>query len=612
LGKPQQGHAVAVSAGLFRAAGCSGSDPASRSPWGYRSSPEVFTWFRSLIVCGFLLAPLVASPRVATAQESIVSMGQPSRLWPYAGASLALNQLSDESAVGGTVSLGVQRPLMNPLTGGPTLALEGYVGGAGGSISGVDGGFRAAMALPILFTQFGVDWNLRVDRAQFFMSVIFPPIRGGLLGRGGQLRVDWVPARDQTVQLGFNMPLGQPWIGKTRPRRIEARLPEPPDEDRAGPPAEAEGRAILEGVRDYAMRLGRWGFPISWTEGDSYENAIARADSIYTRMHDELLVGDALSPDGHSAPGDRAVYLREMDRLFSWAAGDASLGPVIADSARAMVLEEVFLPYNSLMAQYKEPDGLYGRGGKARSRFADWVSGQAGVEPGQSETVLAAYDGWFESLEAVRNWILDRGRGDSRGTWLPMQLVLRPEQHDTRQEIDEIIERAVGAGFVGGNAAVYIAGQQFQLELTKQIHAAEDYHVLWIHDYRGRTPEGRTDIVGFHQTVQGYLAALTARVREYDRTGHLPVYLLFFDQNYYRKPDRGSRARGDAAVRGAAGGLAGQPQERRRVLETPAGGGPRAGGSEVDQERGEGARKHHTPERPDVPDDPDPGPAFRR
>ncbi len=481
-----------------------------------------------------LAVALLLGPLTGAAQESIVSMGQPSRWWPYTGAFFSLNELSAETAVGGTALLGVQRPLINPLTGGPTLALEGYVGGAGSPISGVDGGFRAAMALPILFTQFGVDWNLRVDRAQFFMSAIFPPIRGGLLGRGGQLRVDWIPARDQTVQIGFSLPLAQPWLGKTRPRRTEVRLPEPPDEVEPATRVDvAEGQAILEGVRNYALRLGRWAFPISWTEGDSYEQAIAMADTIYARFRDSLKVGDALSPDGHSARGDRAVYLREMDRLFGWAAADATLGPLIADRARAVVLDEVFLPYNRLMAQYKDPDGLYGLGHAARKRFVAWVSGPSGLPADRRDAVLSAYDGWFACLDEVRAWILERGRGDTRGTWLPMQLVLRPEQHDTQAEIDDIIERAIGAGFVGGNSAVYIAGQQFQLELTNQIHAAEDYHVLWIHDYRGRTPEGRTDIVGFHQSVQGYLAALTARVRAYDRTGRLPVYLLFFDQNYY-------------------------------------------------------------------------------
>ena len=471
----------------------------------------------------------------AVAQEPVVSMGQPPRWFPYAGATLALNELSEETSVGGTAFLGVQRPLMNPITGGPTLAVEGYLGGAGGTISGVDGGFRAAVALPILFSQYGVDWNLRVERAQFFLSVIFPPVRGGLFGRGGQFRIDWIPARDQTVQLGVTMPVGQRWVGRTRPRRTDVPLPEPPKERPTGASLDAgEGAEILAGVRDYAMRLAGWGFPIAWTEGKSYEDALARADSIYTRAREQMRDGDALSPDGHTAAGDRAVYLGETDRLFGWAAGDASLSAGLGDAARAAVLDEVFLPYNALMAQYKQPDTLHGLGRAARARFVAWIEDPAsGVAPGRREAVLAAYDGWFASLEDVRTWILKRGRGDSRGTWLPMQLVLRPEQHDSRQEIDAIVERGLGVRFTGGNAAVYISGQQFQHELTNQILSAEDYHVLWIHDYRGRTPEGRVDVVGFHQSVSGYLAALTHRVRDYDRTGRLPAYMIFLDQNYY-------------------------------------------------------------------------------
>jgi hypothetical protein len=294
-----------------------------------------------------------------------------------------------------------------------------------------------------------------------------------------------------------------------------------------------EGEAILVGVRDYALRVWKWGFPISWTEGNDYQHAIARADTIYTRFVAELATGDALSPDGHSSPGDRNVYLRETDRLFGWAAGDSARGAELGDSARAAVLDEVFLPYDRLMAQYKSPDQLFGLGVKARARFAAWVDGASGIAPERRARVLAAFDGWFAALDDVRRWILERGRDDSRGTWLPLQLVLRPEQHDTQQEIDAIIQRGLGAGFTEGNAAIYISGQQFQAELHEQILATEDYHVLWIHDFRGLTPSGRADLVGFYQAVEGYLAALTERVRAYDRTGRLPVYLLFFDQHYY-------------------------------------------------------------------------------
>jgi hypothetical protein len=127
---------------------------------------------RALFASSLVVFAALVAPRDGRAQEPIVSMGQPSRWWPYAGASVTFTGLSGSTAVGGAGFLGIQHPLMNPITGGPTLAAEGYFGAAGDPVSGADGGLRAAMALPVLFTQFGIDWNLRIDRAQFFMSVI--------------------------------------------------------------------------------------------------------------------------------------------------------------------------------------------------------------------------------------------------------------------------------------------------------------------------------------------------------------------------------------------------------------------------------------------------------
>lgn len=492
-----------------------------------------------------LLAPiaLVASPiAVAQAQSGaasappgppaeIVSMGQPSRWHAYGGVSMTATGLSGETAMGGAAFLGLSHPLINPIVGGPTLALEGYLGAAGSPVQGADGGIRAGIAMPILFMQAGLDWNFRINRAQFMLSATIPPVRGGLFGRGGQLRIDWIPARDHTLQVGVTMPIASRWAGRTRPRKLHVDLPRGP---RSAPPIvalDAEGEAILAHVHDYTRRVAAWGFPISWTEGDGYQDALHRADSIYTAFAASLRVGDALSPGGHSAPGDRAVYLRETDRLLGWAAGDPTRGPELGDSARRAVLDEVWLPYNRVMAQYKKPDQLLGLGARARRRFAEWVGRT--LPAATTPRVLAAVDGWFAGLEGVRKDILARGRGDSRGTWLPMQLVLRPEDHDTQEEIDAILARAVGADFSRGNAAIYLAGQQFQSELHGQIMATRQYHVLWVHDFRGLNAGGYPDLIGFYQTAESYLAALTAHVRAYDRTGTLPVYMIFNDENYY-------------------------------------------------------------------------------
>jgi hypothetical protein len=64
------------------------------------------------------------------------------------------------------------------------------------------------------------------------------------------------------------------------------------------------------------------------------------------------------------------------------------------------------------------------------------------------------------------------------------------------------------------------------------VQEAEDYHVLWIHDYRGRDGAGDPDEMAFVHTVN-YLRALTRRVEAYDATGKLPVYMILLDQHYF-------------------------------------------------------------------------------
>jgi hypothetical protein len=82
---------------------------------------------------------------------------------------------------------------------------------------------------------------------------------------------------------------------------------------------------------------------------------------------------------------------------------------------------------------------------------------------------------------------------------------------------------------------LYINGQQFQRELQRTIHEAETYHVLWLHDFGGVNGAGGVDAVGVFQAVDGYLGALTRRVRELDRTGILPLYMVLVDLHYYEK-----------------------------------------------------------------------------
>ena len=44
------------------------------------------------------------------------------------------------------------------------------------------------------------------------------------------------------------------------------------------------------------------------------------------------------------------------------------------------------------------------------------------------------FDDYLRAVEELRDWGLRQILADSRVLWIPLQLALRPEQHDTQQE----------------------------------------------------------------------------------------------------------------------------------------------------------------------------------
>ena len=126
-----------------------------------------------------------------------------------------------------------------------------------------------------------------------------------------------------------------------------------------------------------------------------------------------------------------------------------------------------------------------------------------------------------------------RERWDTnRHVWLPLQYGLMPEEHDTQEELNDIIARATGEEFTRGNRVWYIMDEEFQYEMTRSVRLAEDYHVLWIHDIRGVNGSGNPDAVSY-ELVRSYLLALTERVQAYNQTGKLPMYIILLDQHFF-------------------------------------------------------------------------------
>jgi len=127
--------------------------------------------------------------------------------------------------------------------------------------------------------------------------------------------------------------------------------------------------------------------------------------------------------------------------------------------------------------------------------------------------------------------------GESRLDWLPLELSLTVDQFADQAQVDSLLARAVGHPFSDQNALTYLRSSDLPLEIARSIYAARDYHVLWTHDFTGRTETGAIDNIGFSMVADAYLPALTAAVKRYDSTGVLPTYVILQDEFFYEPRD---------------------------------------------------------------------------
>jgi phosphatidylserine/phosphatidylglycerophosphate/cardiolipin synthase-like enzyme len=478
--------------------------------------------------------PRAFVPPIGGTWDPVHSIGQPPRWKPYTVLGYGIDRTAEEARSGPSASVGVYRDLMTPVVGAIGASVEFYGGQRGDR---VDAGLRAYLDSPLFYLHGGIDWNARLGRTDFVLSVAFPPARGGWAGRGGDLRIDWLPGRGHSLGVGAVLPLRQPLAGKTRPKRVSVPMPLPPRIDRLPPPPEGTplGDALAELDRSalWLVRLHN----LFWLTSRSrrlYDKTVDDARAALAEFRSELSARDQLLPDRATYAREVEFYHRLLEQSFGLAIGAVQGGAVargrgLADLARRITLEEVFLPYNRAIGQYKQPDRLGGLVARARARF---IARLAQDEPGSNTAALRVFDAWLDGLEDLRR-LLGTLTRDSRMHWLPLSLVLRPDEHDTQEKIDGVIALALGNGFQAGSAALFLNAPQFQLELTRTLHETESYHVLWIHDFKGRNELGEPDHVAFAQASAGYLEALIRTVQAYDRTGRLPVYLILLDQHYY-------------------------------------------------------------------------------
>ncbi len=470
-------------------------------------------------------------------------MGIPSSLKWSMGATMGVHRREGNETAFYLMG-GMYRDLLNPAIAAFGVTLEAY-GGRRGQFDdfseGWDGGGRIGIWSPVARFALGADYNIKDNEADFFLSLIHPIHRGGFLVDGGSLRIDYLPGRNHTTAIGVNLPLGQRFAGKTRPRADFAVLSRPRISEVPYTPS-SEMTSILGTAREMSLWITRVTVPyVNHWDGDwevSEAGFVAEMDEIRTHLADAVAVGQP----GPTTPEEEVrFYHREMERVFSMAAAgrdfpmgtSTALGVRVWAKARAILLEQVLLPYNALLGRKKKNDSTEGFSAQASAAFYEWLSAETPVGKEGLPAVAWVFGEVLENVEQVRaeneqKW------DDSRFVFLPFQLALKPEEHDSQAELDGLVERAVGERFVDGNQVFYVENEQFQVEFARMVDEAEDYSVLWIHDVRGINGAGEPDEVAYRQVVDVYLRALIDAVNDYDRTGKIPQHIIILDQWFFQ------------------------------------------------------------------------------
>jgi hypothetical protein len=469
---------------------------------------------RTLRVCVLTgaLAPSLATPLRSQAREDpVLSIGQPP-IWRHhvaAQGTLFPGGMTES----GTLTYGLFRSVNIP----PSNAFNPVLGIVGGTLEGygtigrsADAGIRALLTSRMLATSVGADWDIRNRQVDAVLSWQSAIRRGGILGHGSMLRVDWFPGRDHTLRAGLAAPVFQPLAGRTRPRRTRATLP-----------------ASLHSARRATIPA-----PATEQHARAIEDA-AQVVVAYSNVFSDRAVRTAQSSGYRDAMDRSGVTLHQ---LFQAAFRDSSRALAASKRARLALLDRVLIPVDSVFGQVKRVD-VGQLVASATADFDRWVRDSSGLSGNGAGTARAAFDAWLGAVSVPLRSIVARER-DSRLIWFPLDLALTLDDYDEQAEVDSLIGRVVGRPFTNRNSLAYLRSVELPLEIARSIYAARDYHVLWTHEFMGRDWFTRAvDDVGYEMVADAYLPALTAAVKRYDSTGVMPTYMILHDQYYYEVSD---------------------------------------------------------------------------
>lgn len=461
------------------------------------------------------------SVRAPTVGGRVVSLGQPPlRHWQFgvsAGAYLRGPATDVIVRAGG----GVYYAPLNPVAKLAELGLEAYVGARGDR---GDAGVRTIFQVPYLSAGIGADYSLTGRRVDMMITAHTPVRRGGLLTRGTMLRVDWYPTQGHTFTLGVTAPIGDRLAGRNRPIQDHVVVAR----DFHTPQARSSKNPVLDAALDSLATSAEWirrsVVPFLDQDGRSARVAVERTRRYLADLNAHLTT--------RSADLEVRFFHDHLRAAFAAATGNSVTGDALARQCRAILLEQVLLPYNRLLGRKKRHDTLKELAMGARGQFSRWIAASGVVPAPHVGDVMFAFQRVTDLLDEIRRRAAKEW-DDPRLVWLPLQYALLPEEHDEPHELTALLERATGVRFSSGNRIAYVANLQFHWELLRMIRETRDYHVLWIHDFPAIVGTGTLDQASLAQVVDGYLAALAQRVEAYDSTGTVPSYFIFLDQHYY-------------------------------------------------------------------------------
>ncbi len=323
----------------------------------------------------------------------------------------------------------------------------------------------------------GAEYNFLDEHVNWVVSATTPLRRGGIVRPGGMLRLNWYPTESHGFTVGVSLPMGDPFVGRTRPLRdyvVVARDYAAPVPYKVSDPALEDALDSLAASAEWIRRVT---VPFLDQDGRDTRTAEARAGASLAELRAHLARrgkrcrGTALSRGTGAGLHHRHPRGRSCAGVWPTPPGGSSCN-------------EVILPYNRLLGQKKRSDELVDLGTAARGRFSRAVVASGLPDEETTDRALYVFQRLTGILEELRVRAAEEW-DDPRLVWLPLQLALLPEQHDSQAELDSLLERATDVQFSDSNAVQYLVNLDFHRELLRTIRETKDYHVLWIHDFPG-------------------------------------------------------------------------------------------------------------------------------